>query len=150
MPPLPSLAFAISMFCLDIAYDAQSEDMLAPAFEAFPEKDYCLLTIPHEVRSQVINLNLSQSLAKRERKKRESRTKGTLERSRDWNEARGPATAVLSTAYDRNTRKQIGCSWRGRSNGRYRRYSLPSDVGAVFVYASTTCAPPCDARASSS
>lgn len=50
--PLPHTVAAVSMFCLDQAFDGQSEDFLRPAFEAFPEKDFCVLTLPHEVRAR--------------------------------------------------------------------------------------------------
>jgi hypothetical protein len=64
LPALPSVAFAVSMFCLDMAYEAQSEDFLAPAFEAFPEKDYCLLTIPHEAPEPVLLRTYTRVLSK--------------------------------------------------------------------------------------
>eukprot|EP00854_Cymbomonas_tetramitiformis_P006217 gene6217-7449_t len=45
---VPSVAFAISMFCLDPQYDTESMDFLEPAFNAYADKDYCLLTLPHQ------------------------------------------------------------------------------------------------------
>lgn len=39
-------AFVISLFCIDEKYESRSADFLTKAFEAFPEKEYCLLTLP--------------------------------------------------------------------------------------------------------
>ncbi|KAF4711100.1 hypothetical protein FOZ62_012580, partial [Perkinsus olseni] len=49
--------FCITMFCLDAQYQRQSADFLVPAFSMstniaavlrFPDKDYCILTQPHD------------------------------------------------------------------------------------------------------
>ncbi|KAF4670670.1 hypothetical protein FOZ61_009513 [Perkinsus olseni] len=40
--------FCISMFCLDAQYQRQSADFLVPAFSMFPDKNYCILTQPHD------------------------------------------------------------------------------------------------------
>lgn len=41
-------AFALTMLCCDpeSQQKAASRDLLAAAFDAFPDKDYCLLTLP--------------------------------------------------------------------------------------------------------
>ena len=40
-------AFALSLFCLDASYESRSLDFLPMAFEAFPDREYCILTLPH-------------------------------------------------------------------------------------------------------
>jgi hypothetical protein len=44
-PPKP-LAFRVSMLCVAAAYETQSADFLEYAFEAFPDKDFAILTLP--------------------------------------------------------------------------------------------------------
>ncbi|KAI9146138.1 hypothetical protein BKA69DRAFT_1121292 [Paraphysoderma sedebokerense] len=39
-------AFCISLFCIEDFATAQSVEFLKPAFALFPEKDYCLITVP--------------------------------------------------------------------------------------------------------
>ncbi|KAK9809259.1 hypothetical protein WJX72_012281 [[Myrmecia] bisecta] len=41
-------AFAITMLCLDESLEHQAGELLHAAFEAFPNKDYCLVTLPPE------------------------------------------------------------------------------------------------------
>ncbi|EER11230.1 hypothetical protein Pmar_PMAR014531 [Perkinsus marinus ATCC 50983] len=41
--------FCINMFCLDPQYQRHSPDFLLPAFSMFPDKNYCVLTQPHDV-----------------------------------------------------------------------------------------------------
>lgn len=43
----PSNAFAITLYCLDTRQESRSVDLLAAAFEAFPDREYCILTQPH-------------------------------------------------------------------------------------------------------
>uniref|UniRef100_K3WJG2 Cilia- and flagella-associated protein 61 N-terminal domain-containing protein n=1 Tax=Globisporangium ultimum (strain ATCC 200006 / CBS 805.95 / DAOM BR144) TaxID=431595 RepID=K3WJG2_GLOUD len=38
--------FAITLFCMDARYEYGAMDLLVYAFAAFPEKDFCLLTLP--------------------------------------------------------------------------------------------------------
>lgn len=38
--------FAITLFCMDDRYEYGSMDLLVNAFAAFPDKDFCLLTLP--------------------------------------------------------------------------------------------------------
>ena len=42
-------AFAIQLFCIEEKYDSRSLDFLEKAFEAFPDKDFCLVTLPPNV-----------------------------------------------------------------------------------------------------
>lgn len=42
-------AFCIQLFCIDEKYEMRSIDFLPAVFELFPEKDYCILTMPHLV-----------------------------------------------------------------------------------------------------
>lgn len=44
--PTPN-AFAVTLFCLDELFDSRAADFLDHAFAAFPDRDYCLLTLPH-------------------------------------------------------------------------------------------------------
>eukprot|EP01135_Chromosphaera_perkinsii_P005016 Nk52_evm14s310 gene=Nk52_evmTU14s310 len=39
-------AFSICLFCMDEAYESRSMDFLEKAFECFPDKEYCVITIP--------------------------------------------------------------------------------------------------------
>uniref|UniRef100_A0A7S3QR29 Cilia- and flagella-associated protein 61 N-terminal domain-containing protein n=1 Tax=Dunaliella tertiolecta TaxID=3047 RepID=A0A7S3QR29_DUNTE len=40
--------FAITMACLDELYEPQAWNFLQEAFDAFPDKQYCVLTLPHD------------------------------------------------------------------------------------------------------
>ena len=42
-------AFAIQLFCIDEKYETRSLDFLPRAFEAFPDRDFCLITLPPNV-----------------------------------------------------------------------------------------------------
>lgn len=44
-----SNAFAIQLFCIEEKYESRSLDFLPKAFEAFPEKDYCIITLPPSI-----------------------------------------------------------------------------------------------------
>ena len=39
-------AFAVTLFCLDELYDSRARDFLAPCFAQFPDREYCVLTLP--------------------------------------------------------------------------------------------------------
>ncbi|XP_046859906.1 cilia- and flagella-associated protein 61-like [Xenia sp. Carnegie-2017] len=41
--------FCIELFCIDEKYEARSMDFLPAAFKLFPDKDYCVITMPHIV-----------------------------------------------------------------------------------------------------
>ncbi|CAH3017155.1 unnamed protein product [Porites evermanni] len=42
-------AFCIQLFCIDEKYEMRSTDFLPAVFDLFPDKDYCILTMPHLV-----------------------------------------------------------------------------------------------------
>eukprot|EP00794_Sanderia_malayensis_P017621 gene17621-19375_t len=42
-------AVCIQLFCIDEKFETRSMDFLPKVFEMFPEKDYCIITIPHTV-----------------------------------------------------------------------------------------------------
>ena len=44
-----SNAFAIQLFCIEEKYDCRSMDFLHKAFQSFPDKDFCLITLPPNV-----------------------------------------------------------------------------------------------------
>lgn len=48
-PAEPTL-YAITMLCMDPAYEAQASEFLGPAFAAFADKLYCVVTLPHDSR----------------------------------------------------------------------------------------------------
>ncbi|XP_028417535.1 cilia- and flagella-associated protein 61-like [Dendronephthya gigantea] len=41
--------FCVELFCIDEKYEARSMDFLPAAFKLFPDKDYCVITMPHIV-----------------------------------------------------------------------------------------------------
>lgn len=41
-----SNAFAIQLFCIEDKYESRSLDFLPKAFDSFPDKDYCVITLP--------------------------------------------------------------------------------------------------------
>ncbi len=42
-------AFAITLFCMEAAFDSRSKDFLKYAFDLFPDRDYLVVTQPHTV-----------------------------------------------------------------------------------------------------
>jgi len=42
-------AFAITLFCMEAAFESRSKDFLKYAFELFPDRDYLIVTQPHTV-----------------------------------------------------------------------------------------------------
>ena len=42
-------AFAITLFCIEAAFDSRAVDFLNYAFDLFPDRDYLILTQPHTV-----------------------------------------------------------------------------------------------------
>ncbi|XP_058034308.1 cilia- and flagella-associated protein 61 [Ahaetulla prasina] len=42
-------AFCIQLFCIDEQHETRSLDFLHFVFELFPEKDFCIITVPHMV-----------------------------------------------------------------------------------------------------
>ncbi|CAM9287103.1 unnamed protein product, partial [Choristocarpus tenellus] len=43
---LPSNAFAVTLFCLESHYESRAVDFLPHAFQLYPGRDYCVLTVP--------------------------------------------------------------------------------------------------------
>ena len=41
--------FAITLFCMEAAFDSRSQDFLKYAFSIFPDRDYLIVTQPHTV-----------------------------------------------------------------------------------------------------
>ena len=49
-------AFAMTLFCMEAAFDCRSKDFLTYAFDSFPDRDYLIVTQPHTVaESQLLN-----------------------------------------------------------------------------------------------
>ena len=44
---LVSMAFAVTLFCVDEMFESRSQDFLRRAFETFPDREYCIVTLPH-------------------------------------------------------------------------------------------------------
>jgi hypothetical protein len=42
-------AFAMTLFCMETAFDCRSYDFLKHAFELFPDRDYLIVTMPHTI-----------------------------------------------------------------------------------------------------
>ena len=42
-------AFAITLYCMEAAFDSRSKDFLKHAFDRFPDRDYLIVTQPHTV-----------------------------------------------------------------------------------------------------
>ncbi|XP_018118396.1 cilia- and flagella-associated protein 61 isoform X2 [Xenopus laevis] len=42
-------AFSIQLFCIDEKHESRSVDFLSFAFSLFPDKDFCVITVPHLV-----------------------------------------------------------------------------------------------------
>lgn len=48
-PEIAKNAFAITLFCMEAAFDSRSKDFLKYAFDMFPDRDYLIVTQPHTV-----------------------------------------------------------------------------------------------------
>ena len=46
-PPKARNAFAVTLFCIDSAFESRSRDFLSYAFDLFQDRDYLILTQPH-------------------------------------------------------------------------------------------------------
>ena len=42
-------AFAITLFCMEAAFESRSKDFLQYAFDLYPDRDYLIVTQPHTV-----------------------------------------------------------------------------------------------------
>jgi hypothetical protein len=47
-------AFAITLFCIEVAFDSRSRDFLKYAFDLYPDRDYLILTQPHTVSESTL------------------------------------------------------------------------------------------------
>lgn len=50
-PKSSANAIAVTLFCLDEAHRSRAIDFLRPMFALFPDREYCILTAPSDVRS---------------------------------------------------------------------------------------------------
>ena len=57
-------AFAITLFCMEAAFDSRSTDFLQHAFDQFPDRDYLMLLQPHTVVEQQLLKNFTQPVKK--------------------------------------------------------------------------------------
>ena len=57
-------SFAIAMLCIDEDYEARSLDFMAEAFAQFPDKQYCVVTLPHICREPPLLTNFSRAIPK--------------------------------------------------------------------------------------
>jgi len=49
-------AFAVTLFCMEAAFDSRSKDFLKYAFDEYPDRDYLMITQPHTVvESQLLS-----------------------------------------------------------------------------------------------
>ncbi|QDZ19510.1 flagellar associated protein [Chloropicon primus] len=62
-----SLAFAVKMFCMKDEYANQAMDFLQPAFDSFPNKDYCIVSLSHNSRVPDLLSSFSQATAATEK-----------------------------------------------------------------------------------
>lgn len=57
IPPPPEKAknaFAITLFCIELAFDSRSRDFLQYAFDLYPDRDYLIVTQPHTVAESTL------------------------------------------------------------------------------------------------
>lgn len=57
-------SFAITLFCMEAAFDSRSTDFLKYAFDEYPEKDYLIITQPHTVVESMLLRKFSSALKK--------------------------------------------------------------------------------------
>lgn len=53
-------AFAITLFCMEAAFDSRSSDFLKYAFDCFPDRDYLIVTQPHTVVESMLLQHFTQ------------------------------------------------------------------------------------------
>ncbi|CAM9474951.1 unnamed protein product, partial [Discosporangium mesarthrocarpum] len=51
---LPSNAFAVTLFCIESCFESRAMDLLPHAFQLYPGRDYCVLTVPSEGAESVL------------------------------------------------------------------------------------------------
>lgn len=47
-------AFAITLFCMEAAFDSRAKDFLKYAFDLFPDRDYLIVTQPHTIAENTL------------------------------------------------------------------------------------------------
>jgi hypothetical protein len=47
-------AFAVTLFCIELAFDSRSRDFLQYAFDLYPDRDYLIVTQPHTVSESTL------------------------------------------------------------------------------------------------
>ena len=57
-------AFAITLFCVEAAFDSRSRDFLNYAFDLFPDRDYLIVTQPHTVAESSLLSKFTQAQKK--------------------------------------------------------------------------------------
>lgn len=57
-------AFSITLFCIDEAFDSRAAEFLLPAFHLFSDRDYCIVTVPHNVGESQLLTNFTQIASK--------------------------------------------------------------------------------------
>lgn len=57
-------SFAITLFCMEAAFDSRSTDFLKYAFDEYPERDYLIITQPHTVVESQLLRKFSQASKK--------------------------------------------------------------------------------------
>uniref|UniRef100_A0A4W3K2E6 Uncharacterized protein n=1 Tax=Callorhinchus milii TaxID=7868 RepID=A0A4W3K2E6_CALMI len=45
----PPNVFCIQLFCINDEYESRSQDFLPYIFDLYPDRDYCVITVPHVV-----------------------------------------------------------------------------------------------------
>lgn len=57
-------AFAVTLFCMEAAFDSRSQDFLKYAFDAYPDRDYLIVTQPHTVVESMLLQKFTQPIKK--------------------------------------------------------------------------------------
>jgi adenylate kinase family enzyme len=52
-------AFAVTLFCLDDLYEPRAKDFLFKAFMMFPDREYCVVTLPHTAAETALLQNFT-------------------------------------------------------------------------------------------
>ena len=52
-------AFAVTLFCLDDLYESRARDFLRKAFMMFPDREYCVVTLPHTAAESALLANFT-------------------------------------------------------------------------------------------
>ncbi len=57
-------AFAVTLFCVETAFDSRARDFLNYAFDLFPDRDYLIITQPHTVAETSLLQRFTQAVGK--------------------------------------------------------------------------------------